>query len=140
MFDVNVMGLLNGIHIVLTGMIERKCGTIINIGSVAGHKTFPAHTGYCGTKFAVHAITESMREEVCESDVRVMVIAPASVEAELMDHTTEKKIQQEFLDWFDSIGGRIPARNVSESMLFAYEQPQQICIREMVICPTRQQT
>jgi NADP-dependent 3-hydroxy acid dehydrogenase YdfG len=139
MFDVNVMGLLNGIHIVLEGMVERECGTIMNVGSIAGHKIFPAHTGYCGTKFAVHAITESIREEVCESNVRVMVVAPASIEAELMNHTTDKKIQKNFLDWFDSIGGRIPASHVAESMLFAYEQPQSVCIREMIIAPTRQQ-
>lgn len=64
MLDVNVQGILNGIHAVLKGMIERKDGTIINISSVAGRKTLANHAAYCGTKFAVHAITENIREEV----------------------------------------------------------------------------
>ena len=62
MFDVNVMGLLNGMQIVLPGMIKRKKGTIINISSVAGRFTFPNHAVYCGTKYAVHAITENVRK------------------------------------------------------------------------------
>ncbi|WP_047237984.1 SDR family oxidoreductase, partial [Chromobacterium subtsugae] len=58
MLDVNVKGLLNGIHAVLAGMQARGRGSIINISSIAGRKTFPSHAAYCGTKFAVHAISE----------------------------------------------------------------------------------
>lgn len=58
MFDVNVIGLLNGMQSVLAPMMERNTGTIINISSIAGKKTFPSHAAYCGTKFAVHAISE----------------------------------------------------------------------------------
>jgi NADP-dependent 3-hydroxy acid dehydrogenase YdfG len=60
MFDVNVMGLINGIHVVLAKMKARKSGTVINISSIAGHKTFPSHAAYCGTKFAVHASLHNM--------------------------------------------------------------------------------
>ena len=55
MLNINVMGVLNGIHAVLADMKARKTGTIINISSVAGRKTFPNHAAYCATKFAVHA-------------------------------------------------------------------------------------
>jgi NADP-dependent 3-hydroxy acid dehydrogenase YdfG len=79
MFDVNVMGVINGIHVVLKDMVERLTGTIINISSVAGRKTFPNHSIYCGTKFAVHAITENIREEVAKSNVRMITIAPGIV-------------------------------------------------------------
>ena len=64
MLDVNVMGVMNGIHAVLPSMIKRQTGTIINVSSVAGRKTFPNHAAYCGTKFAVHALTENIREDV----------------------------------------------------------------------------
>lgn len=57
MFDVNVLGLLNGMQAVLAPMKARNTGTIINISSIAGKKTFPDHAAYCGTKFAVHAIS-----------------------------------------------------------------------------------
>ncbi|MCV6608086.1 MAG: SDR family oxidoreductase, partial [Campylobacterales bacterium] len=60
MYDLNVMAVLNGMQAVLPDMKSRKGGTIINISSVAGKKTFPAHAAYCGTKFAVHAISENV--------------------------------------------------------------------------------
>ncbi len=82
MFDVNVLGLLNGMQSVLAPMKSRNSGTIINISSIAGKKTFPDHAAYCGTKFAVHAISENVREEVAASNVRVTTIAPGAVETE----------------------------------------------------------
>ncbi|MCV5646326.1 SDR family oxidoreductase, partial [Escherichia coli] len=88
MFDVNVIGLLNGMQSVLAPMKARNSGTIINISSIAGKKTFPDHAAYCGSKFAVHAISENVREEVASSNVRVTTIAPGAVETELLSHTT----------------------------------------------------
>lgn len=64
MLDVNVKGVLTWIHAVLQNMLARRHGTIINISSVAGRKTHPRHAVYSGTKFAVHAISENLREEV----------------------------------------------------------------------------
>ncbi len=93
MYDVNVLGLLNGMHAVLGSMKERKAGTIINISSVAGRKTFPNHAAYCGSKFAVHAISENVREEVAADNVRVITIAPGAVETELLSHTTSDDIK-----------------------------------------------
>ncbi|MCA2493685.1 SDR family oxidoreductase, partial [Vibrio sp. 2175-1] len=93
MFDVNVLGLLNGMHSVLASMKARNSGTIINISSIAGKKTFPDHAAYCGTKFAVHAISENVREEVAASNVRVTTIAPGAVETELLSHTTSQAIK-----------------------------------------------
>ena len=62
MIDVNIKGVLTGTNIVLKGMKEKNKGTIINISSIAGRKTFNDHAVYCGTKFAVHAITENIRK------------------------------------------------------------------------------
>ena len=87
MLNINVMGVLNGIHAVLADMKARKTGTIINVSSVAGRKTFPNHAAYCATKFAVHALTENIREEVAMDDVRLITIAPGAVETELLSHT-----------------------------------------------------
>ena len=50
--------------VVLEGMKERKEGTIINIGSLAGKKTYTGVSVYCGTKFFLHAVTENIREEM----------------------------------------------------------------------------
>ncbi|MCP3966098.1 MAG: SDR family oxidoreductase [Lentisphaerae bacterium] len=139
MFDVNVLALLNGIQAVLKPMKERKSGTIINISSIAGRKTFPSHAAYCGTKFAVHAISENVREEVASDDVRVITIAPGAVETALLSHTTSDEIKASYKGWKKSMGKLIAPNDIARSVLFAFEQPQSVCIREIVIASTRQQ-
>lgn len=139
MLNINVMGVLNGIHAVLAGMKARKNGTIINISSVAGRKTFPNHAAYCATKFAVHALTENIREEVAMDDVRLITIAPGAVETELLSHTTDDAIKAGYHDWKTQMGGVIAPENVAAAALFAWQQPQNVCVREIVLAPTRQQ-
>ncbi|GGY17344.1 SDR family oxidoreductase [Paludibacterium paludis] len=139
MFDVNVKGVLNGIHAVLPGMIARRAGTIINVSSIAGRKTFPDHVAYCGTKFAVHAVSENLREEVSGHNVRVVTIAPGAVETALLSHTTDETIKENYGKWKEEMGGVLEAGDVAEAIWYAYRQPQNVCIREIVLAATRQQ-
>ncbi|TON30160.1 SDR family oxidoreductase [Vibrio parahaemolyticus] len=139
MFDVNVLGLLNGMHSVLASMKARNSGTIINISSIAGKKTFPDHAAYCGTKFAVQAISENVREEVAASNVRVTTIAPGAVETELLSHTTSQDIKDGYDAWKVDMGGVLAADDVARAVMFAYQQPQNVCIREIALAPTKQQ-
>ncbi|MCG6364979.1 SDR family oxidoreductase [Vibrio fluvialis] len=139
MFDVNVLGLLNGMQAVLAPMKARNTGTIINISSIAGKKTFPDHAAYCGTKFAVHAISENVREEVAASNVRVITIAPGAVETELVSHITSDAIKTGYDAWKQEMGGVLDADDVARAVVFAYQQPQNVCIREIAVAPTKQQ-
>lgn len=138
MFDVNVIALLEVSRIVLPRMIERGHGTIVNIGSVAGRNIYPEHTVYNGTKFAVHAISEGMRREVADRNVRVTVIAPGQIQTELLEHTSSSDIVRGYRDYTDSIGGAIGPEHVASSILYTYALPQAVCIREIVLAPTRQ--
>ena len=99
MIDVNVNGILTTTNVILPNMIKRNEGTIINISSIAGRKTFTNHGIYCGSKFAVHAITESIREEVADKNVRIIVIAPGVVETNLLSHTTDENIKSDYIEW-----------------------------------------
>ncbi|MAG76493.1 MAG: oxidoreductase [Colwelliaceae bacterium] len=139
MLDVNVLALLGGMQAVLAPMKERNSGTIINVSSVAGRKTFGNHAAYCGTKFAVSAITENVREEVADYGVRVTSICPGAVETELLSHTTSEEIKNGYEDWKQTMGGALIADDIARTALFIQEQPQQVCIRELVIAATRQQ-
>lgn len=140
MLDVNVKGLLNGVHAVVAGMIERKHGTIINVSSVAGRKTFPNHVAYVGTKFAVHGLSENLREELSPHNVRVTTIAPGAVETELLSHTTDEAIKTGYQAWKQDMGGTVlSAEDVATAIAYAYGQPQGVCIREIVMAATRQQ-
>lgn len=138
MLDVNVMALLEATQIVLPGMITRRHGTIMNIGSVAGRNLYGNHTVYCGTKFAVHAISEGLRKEVAEANVRVSVIAPGLVETELLLQTKDEQIVADYQAYKDSVGGAISATVVADLVLHVYELPQNVCIREVVLAPTAQ--
>ena len=79
MMNTNVMGVLNGMQIVLPSMTERRQGTIINMSSLAGKKTFTNHAAYVASKFGAHGLSETIREEVSGSNVRVSLVAWAAL-------------------------------------------------------------
>ena len=138
MMQVNVLGALNGIHAVLGDMIARRHGTIVDVSSVAGRKTFPSHAAYCASKFAVHALTENAREEAAAYNVRFVTIAPGAVETELLGHTTSSAIKSSYESWKKEMGGALAPEDVARAVLYAYQQPQDVCIREIVLAATRQ--
>ncbi|KAA6215139.1 SDR family oxidoreductase [Streptomyces albofaciens JCM 4342] len=137
MLDVNVRGLLNGVRAVLPGMARRGRGTIVNVSSVAGRKSYPHHTVYSGTKFAVHGMSESLREEVAPHGVRVVTIAPGAVETELLSHTTDAAVKADYQAFKDSIDVLTP-EDVAAAISYAYQQPQRITLREIVLAATAQ--
>ncbi|MBP9742691.1 MAG: SDR family oxidoreductase [Burkholderiales bacterium] len=139
MLNINVMGVLNGIKTVIDKMVSRNCGTIINVSSIAGRKTFPNHAAYCATKFAVHALTENIRSEIASSNVRMTVIAPGMVETELLSHTTDAAIIDMYQNWKkDTIKQGLDPNDIAQAIEYAYTQPQNVCIREIVIAATKQ--
>lgn len=139
MIDVNIKGILTGTNIVLNDMKRRNAGTIVNISSIAGRKTFDNHAVYCGTKFAVHAITENIRKEVAGSNVRMITIAPGVVETPLLSHTSNEDIKSGYSEWKKSIESGLEPQKIADCVAFAYNQPQDICIREIVIAKTKQE-
>ncbi|MGK4578551.1 SDR family oxidoreductase [Kitasatospora sp. HPMI-4] len=139
MIDLNVKGVLYGTRAVLPGMLARGTGTIINVSSIAGRKTFPNHTAYVATKFAVHALSENLREEVASTGVRVVTIAPGAVETELLSHTSDEQIKRDYEAWKKSAGGALDPQAVAEAIAYAYRQPQNVTIREIVLASTGQE-
>jgi NADP-dependent 3-hydroxy acid dehydrogenase YdfG len=139
-FDVNCVGLLNTTSAVFPSMIERETGTVINVGSTAGRNIYDNHTVYCGSKHAVHALTEGLRREGAAAGVRVVMISPGMVDTELLSSTESDAIKDGYAAYRDEIGGAISPDDIAQAMLFAYQQPQNICLWEMVVSPTRQLT
>ena len=97
------------------------------------------HSVYCGTKYAVHAITESMRREVAGSNVRMIVIAPGVVETPLLSHTSNQEIKDDYNLWKQSIEGGLEPARIADCAWFAYQMPQDVCVREIVIAKTKQE-
>lgn len=139
MLNVNVMGVMNGMQIVMNDMKERKFGTIINISSIAGLKSYPNHAAYCASKFGVSGMTESVRADMSAYNVRVLSICPGAVATELIGHTTDKDIVEDYKNYNNSIGAiNITATDVAKTIKYAYEMPQSVSLREIVITDTKQ--
>ncbi|HET6160273.1 MAG TPA: SDR family oxidoreductase [Dongiaceae bacterium] len=139
MIDINVNGMMNGVHAVMSGMIARRHGTIAQMSSIAGRKVYPDHTVYCGTKYFVHGMSDSLRAHLAPHDVRVIVISPGVIETEVLDHVTDKNTLANYKANKMRIGGGISADHVAQSILFAYKLPQNVLIQEICITPTRQE-
>ena len=136
---INVNGMMNAIHAVMPGMVARRGGTIVNMSSIAGRKVYPDHTVYCGTKYFVHGMSESLRAELAPHDVRVIVISPGVIETEVLDHVKDEKTLAAYRANKMRIGGGISADHVADSILFAFSMPQNVLIQEICITPTRQE-
>lgn len=139
MLDTNVIGVLNGIQIVLSDMVARNSGTIINISSIAGFKPFANHAAYCASKYGVHALSETIRQEVSSSNVRLMIIAPGAAETELLSHTTNQQQIEDYNSWKNStIGLSLNPKHVATAAKYMYDMPQEVNIRELSIAATKQ--
>lgn len=140
MMDINVMGVLNGMQIVIKDMVERNEGTIINISSIAGIKPFGAHAAYCATKYGVRAMSEVIREEVSSSNVRVLVISPGAADTALLTQTTSEVALVNYNAWVDNVleGAKLDPKQVANAARYMYELPQEVSIREVVIAATKQ--
>lgn len=138
MIDINIKGLLYGIKYVAKSMKERQSGTIFNLGSTAGRKTSKTRLVYGATKYAVHAISEILREELASSNVRSITITPGIVETELLSHTTDNTIKTNYQKTKDTIGDLLITDDIADIISYAYNQPQSVCIREILVAATKQ--
>lgn len=139
-FEVNCIGLLNCTSVIFPEMIKRKSGTIVNIGSTAGRNIYENHTAYNGTKYAVKAMSESLRREASPHNVRVIMVSPGLVDSELTYGTSNTQILEAREIYRESIGGALQGDDIARGILFAYQQPQNLCVWELVMAPTKQLT
>ncbi|MFC3212519.1 SDR family oxidoreductase [Planomicrobium okeanokoites] len=137
MVDVNIKGVLYGIAAVLPHMEERKEGHIINVSSVAGHDVTKGSAVYSGTKFAVRAITEGLRQELDPAmNIRATIVSPGAVATELTETITDKDILSAF-----SNGPSmefLQAEDIARAIGYAVEQPAHVDVNEILIRPRQQ--
>ena len=138
MVNVNIKGVLNGIAAVLPTFIAQKSGHVLATSSVAGLKAYPGAGVYCGTKWAVKAIMESLRMESAQArtNIRTATIYPAAVQSELVDHITDSATSGGYRKLYDTY--EIPAERVASVVAFALNQPDDTNISEFTIGPTTQ--
>ncbi|MFZ5677963.1 MAG: SDR family oxidoreductase [Pseudomonadota bacterium] len=138
LIDINCVGVLNCMHAVMPAMKARRHGTIINISSIAGRKSYPSHDVYCGTKYFVHAVSEGARRNMAPFDVRVIVVSPGLTDTDIPS-SMKNKAAKEFWEKGRDAVGPITSEDVAKTILFAYQMPQNVILQELTITPTRQE-
>jgi 3-hydroxy acid dehydrogenase / malonic semialdehyde reductase len=136
MLDTNVKGLLYCSRFVLPAMVAAQGGHVINVGSVAGYQTYEGGAVYSASKFAVRALSESLRLDLCGKNIRVTEVAPGMVETEFslvrfaQNSETAEKVYQGITP--------LTAEDVADSMFFAMNQPKHVNLSLITIMPTAQ--
>lgn len=131
MIDVNIHGVLNGIAAVLPRFIAQRNGHIVNVASVGAHLVLPTAAVYCGTKYAVWAITEGLRQE--HDEIRSTIISPGVTATELGDDITDPQVAAALKDWRQK---SLTPDAIARAIRYALEQPDGVDINEVIVRPT----
>ncbi len=134
MVDVNIKGVLWGIGAVLPAMDRQNAGQIINIASIGALNAVPTAAVYCGTKFAVRAISDGLRQE--NPHIRVTCVNPGVVESELADSITHDATKA-FMDAYRAIA--LQPSDIGRLVRHIIESPENVGVNEITVRPQGQQ-
>ncbi|WP_299291790.1 SDR family oxidoreductase [uncultured Mucilaginibacter sp.] len=135
MIDVNIKGVLYGIAAALPVFRKQGFGHFVNTASTSGLKTTPTMSVYSGTKFAVRAISEGLRQEA-GPQLRVTIITPGFVQTNLADSMTNVEVKAQIVDSMEKMALQPDA--IARAIVYAISQPAEVDVNEIVIRPTAQ--
>lgn len=136
MIDTNLKGLLYITRLVTPQMVARKTGHIVNVSSTAGKDAYPNGNVYCATKFAVEALTKTMRLDLHKYGIRVSQVAPGHVEETefalvRFDGDAERaKIYEDFKP--------LSAQDVADAILYMVNRPPHVNVQDILLMSTQQ--
>ena len=135
MIDVNVKGVLYGIAAALPIFRKQGAGHIVNTASTAAHRVMPSMSVYAGTKIAVRAISEGLRQEA-GPQLRVTVISPGFTRTDFPEGATNPEVKAQLVESRDKFAMSPDA--IARAIAFAIEQPADVDVGEIVVRPTAQ--
>ncbi len=136
MIDTNLKGLLYVSKAVMPGMVERKKGHIVNIGSIAGKEAYAKGNVYCATKHAVDAISKSMRIDMLPYGIKVTAVNPGAAETEFSlvrfkgDQSRASQVYQGYEP--------LQPEDIAEVVYFAVSRPAHVVLNDIIITPIAQ--
>ena len=136
--DTNIKALLSMTRLVVPGMVERGCGHIINIGSIAGDAAYPGGSVYCATKAAVKALSDGLRIDLVDTPLRVTNIKPGLVETNFS--VVRFRGDQERADNVYKGIKPLTGDDIAEVAYFAASAPEHMQVAEILVMPTNQAT
>jgi len=136
MIDTNVKGLLYVSRSVIPGMVARGHGTIINIGSIAGHEVYPGGNVYCASKYAVDAITRGLRLDLVDTPIRVCTVDPGLVQTEF-SIVRFRGNDERAKNVYKGLQPLTP-EDIADAVVYCASRPPHVQIAEMIVLPTAQ--
>lgn len=136
MLDINVKGLIYVSKAVLPGMIARKAGQVINLGSIAGKEVYANGNVYCASKFAVDALNQAMRIDLLQHGIRVGAVNPGMVNTEFS--TVRFKGDTARAESVYKGMQPLVAQDIAEIILFMVTRPPHVNIADLLVFPTSQ--
>jgi 3-hydroxy acid dehydrogenase/malonic semialdehyde reductase len=136
MIDTNVKGLLYVTRAVLPGMVARSRGHVINVGSIAGHETYPRGNVYCASKAAVRTLNKGMRLDLLGTGIRVSTVDPGMVPTEFSEvrfHGDRARAATVYKDTRP-----LSAADVADAIVWCTSRPPWVNVEELVLMPTDQ--
>lgn len=136
MLDTNVKGMMYVTKAVLPYMTARKKGHIINMGSVAGKEVYKDGNGYCASKYAVDALSKSMRIDLLPHRIKVTAIHPGAAETEFAivrfkgDATKAKQVYDGYTP--------LHANDIADIAFYCAGLPEHVCINDLIVTCTAQ--
>ena len=136
MINTNIKGLLYLTREILPNMVKRESGHIINLGSTAGHDVYPSGNVYCATKFAVNAISQSLRIDVLDKSIKVSSVDPGMVETEfsVIRFSGDVERAKNVYKGVDPL----TADDVADAILYCATRPKHVNINEIILTPIAQ--
>ncbi|MEV7192621.1 SDR family oxidoreductase [Streptomyces sp. NPDC093510] len=135
MVDVNIKGVLHGIGAALPVFRAQGAGHFITTASTAAFRVVPAMAVYAGTKVAVRAICEGLRQEAGK-EVRVTTVSPGAVATDFADASSNTRVRAQTAQMRDRIA--ISPEAIARAIAFAVEQPADVDVNEIVVRPAAQ--
>lgn len=136
MIDSNLRGLLFVSRAIIPGMVERKTGDVINVGSIAGKQAYASGNVYCATKYAVDGLTQSLRYELVPHNIRVMAIHPGLVDTEFS--MVRFKGNQKTADSVYAGMDPLKAKDIAEVVKFSVDRPPHVTLTDITVLATAQ--
>ena len=136
MIDTNIKGLLYVTRAILPGMVKRKKGHVVNIGSIAGKEVYPNGNVYCATKHAVDALTKAIRIDAVNAGIKVTQIAPGAVETEfsIVRFKGDKQKADSVYKGFEPLH----PEDIADAVYYVTDLPPHVTINDLLIMPTAQ--
>lgn len=136
MVDTNIKGLLAVTHALLPGMVARRKGHIINVGSIAGNFAYPGGNTYCGSKAFVNHFSGTLRADLKGKNVRVSCIEPGAIETEFSD--VRFKGDKDKADSVYSGYRKMVGSEIADMIVWLATQPEHINVTHLEVMPTDQ--